>query len=364
MSQRVNPELKEDLLKYGVKDWNDCFHCGTCTATCNLTDESFAFPRKEIKYLQMGLKNKVAQSVEPWLCYYCGDCSEQCLREAEPGELMMSLRRYLMSLYDWTGISGLFYRNKLVYILSFFIVGIAIMLVAFSTKYDINEWKSTFEFGHLLEQLFVAGVAILIILPSVFRMYWFAIVKDKTIKVSFIAYITSLCELFLHSVTQKNILKCSNSTFTWFRHWIVAVSYIVMLVMVVIFDWFQFADGIGTGAIIGQIIAYLVFGLLTIFSGIMIIKRIAKKEEQYKFSELSDWFFPIWLFLLALTATLSFLTRQLGIINVAQLIFIIHIIIIAQWALLIVPFTKWAHILYRPFGIYFACLKKSSKLVK
>ena len=46
MSQRVNPELKQDLLKFGVKDWNECFHCGNCTAICPLTDDGSLFPRR------------------------------------------------------------------------------------------------------------------------------------------------------------------------------------------------------------------------------------------------------------------------------------------------------------------------------
>ena len=276
---------------------------------------------------------------------------------------MMALRRYLMSFYDWTGLSGVFYRNKLIHILSLLIVGTAIMLIALLTKYDINGWETTFKFGHKLEQILVAGVAIFIILPSVFRMYWYTIIKDKSSKVPFTAYITSFWDLIVHSVTQKNILKCGESKFVWFRHWIVAVGYISMLIMMVALDWFHFADGVDTISIIAQLIAYLVFGLLTIFSGIMIITRISRKEQLHKFSELSDWLFPIWLFLLALTATLSFLTRQLGMMHVAQIIFIIHIIIVTQWAVLIVPFTKWAHILYRPFGIYFASLKKSSQII-
>ena len=47
----------------------------------------------------------------PWLCHYCGDCSENCPRQAFPGEAMMALRRYLTAQYDWTGLSGLMYRS-------------------------------------------------------------------------------------------------------------------------------------------------------------------------------------------------------------------------------------------------------------
>ena len=64
-----------------------------------------------MRYLQMGLEEKLKGNLEPWLCYYCGECSDECPRDAEPGETMMSLRRWLTSQYDFTGISKLFYRS-------------------------------------------------------------------------------------------------------------------------------------------------------------------------------------------------------------------------------------------------------------
>jgi len=112
MSAEVNPELLLNLKKFGVADAAACFNCGNCTAVCSLSSESIPFPRKVIRYLQLGLKDKLFESPEPWLCYYCGDCSETCPRQANPGEVMMGLRRYLTSRYDWTGISRLFYTSK------------------------------------------------------------------------------------------------------------------------------------------------------------------------------------------------------------------------------------------------------------
>lgn len=359
MNKRVDPELLCKIQKFGAGDWNQCFHCGNCTAVCSLTDENFVFPRKGIRYLQMGLKSNITQSVEPWLCYYCGDCSEKCLRQAQPGELTMSVRRYLMSFYDWTGLSKLFYVSKLAHILSFLILGIAIFVITY--LYKFNDWKETFSFGHALEQYFVACVAVVILLPSVFKMYWHSIIKDKSVKVPFAAYFTKFPSFVMHFVIQNNILKCSNSFITWLRHWIAAMGYMAMLVLVVFFDWFKTADG---DNFVFHLITYLVFGLLSVFSALMILSRFIKKEQMHKYSELSDWLFPIWLFLLAFTGLIAYLLRQHGDILNAQIVYIIHIIIITQWALLIVPFTKWAHILYRPFGIYLAGLKKAARKIK
>src|SRR4030043_315063 len=112
MSTRVDPTFKQTLKEYGMGNWNECFHCGNCSAICPLTENGFLFPRKGIRAIQLGLKDKLKSYIEPWLCYYCGECSQTCPRNANPGELMMTLRRYLTSIYDWTGLSRKFYTSK------------------------------------------------------------------------------------------------------------------------------------------------------------------------------------------------------------------------------------------------------------
>ena len=94
MAVRANPRLVDDLQRYGAEDVSKCFHCGNCTAACQLSENSFLFPRRAMRALQMGLEDRLRSSLDPWLCYYCGDCSEQCPRGADPGETMMSVRRW------------------------------------------------------------------------------------------------------------------------------------------------------------------------------------------------------------------------------------------------------------------------------
>ena len=108
MATRVDPGLLDDLKAFGLSEASKCFHCSNCTVSCPLSTPENPFPRKLIRYMQLGLKDRILRSPEPWLCYYCGDCSTQCPRGAEPGETMMAARRYLTSLYDWTGFSRKF----------------------------------------------------------------------------------------------------------------------------------------------------------------------------------------------------------------------------------------------------------------
>ncbi|HZL07154.1 MAG TPA: 4Fe-4S dicluster domain-containing protein, partial [Coriobacteriia bacterium] len=111
MAIRANPKLITELEIYGAQDVSKCYHCGNCSATCPFSKEPYIFPRRSMRSLQMGLEAKLESDLEPWLCYYCGECSEQCPKEAEPGETMMSMRRWLTAKYDFSGLSGLFYRS-------------------------------------------------------------------------------------------------------------------------------------------------------------------------------------------------------------------------------------------------------------
>jgi ferredoxin len=111
MSIRVDPTFLPELHRYGAFDVNACFNCGNCTAICPLSTETESFPRRMIRYAQIGLKDPLVATRELWLCYYCGDCSDTCPREAEPGEFMAAARRYAIARYDLTGLSRLLYTS-------------------------------------------------------------------------------------------------------------------------------------------------------------------------------------------------------------------------------------------------------------
>ena len=110
MATAIHPELRKQLGRYGAGCVDDCFNCGNCTAVCPLSQGEVAFPRKMVRYVQLGLKDRLAGSIEPWLCYYCGECSATCPRDATPGETMAALRRHATASYDLTGLAGLMYQ--------------------------------------------------------------------------------------------------------------------------------------------------------------------------------------------------------------------------------------------------------------
>ncbi|MDD3779255.1 MAG: hypothetical protein PHX26_04260, partial [Proteiniphilum sp.] len=90
-------------------------------------------------------------------------------------------------------------------------------------------------------------------------------------------------------------------------------------------------------------------------------ERIKRNKALNRFSQPSDWLFVIWLLLMELTAFMVRLFIDLNILENNIWIYLIHLTVLAQWALIIVPFGKWTHFLYRSFGLYFARIKVIQK---
>lgn len=92
----VNPQFADELEHFGIDSTLECFNCGTCAAICPLIDHHF--PRKMIRYAQLGARDKILQNAqELWRCLHCGLCTQTCPRGANPGELILGLRRFALN---------------------------------------------------------------------------------------------------------------------------------------------------------------------------------------------------------------------------------------------------------------------------
>ena len=347
---RVNPEFAGELVKYGIGDFSACFNCGTCTAVCSLSTEENSFPREMIRCTTLGLEDDIKASLKPWLCYYCGECTTNCPRQASPGELMMSLRRWLTGKYDWTGLSGLLYRSLPVSILAFLLT--AVLVIAFSVYENFN-METIMHYGHYFEIFAVSSVFLLILFPNLIHMWYLTIIKPK-IKVPFKNYFKGAGDLFIHMFTQKRALGCDDNKFRWFEHFILVIGYLSLLFTTVALNWFETSN---TFVIwLGYIESILIFAVTFDF----VMSRIKKNKELSKHSQPSDWFFVIWLMLMGLSAFVVRLFIDTGLLDGNSWMYLVHLIILVQWALIIVPFGKWTHFLYRSFAMYYDKLIKLS----
>ena len=344
---RVNPEFASEITKYGAGDFKACFNCGNCTATCSLSTTDDSFPREMIRYATLGLEDEIKASLKPWQCFYCGECSAQCPRQANPGELMMSLRRWLTAKYDWTGLSGLLYKSMTLSLVAFVMVLLVVMVFAGSVNFDLEKMM---HFGHYFEMIAIGTVGVVILLPNVIRMWWFVIGKPK-IKVAIKSYFTAFGELFVHMFTQKRYLGCDDNQLRWFEHFLLVIGYLALLFTTVFLNWFS------TTNLFIIILGYLESLIIFIVTIDFVLNRVKKTKEVSKHSQPSDWFFVVGLVLLGFTGFIVRLFVDFNILGQNSWMYLFHFVILVQWAAIIVPFGKWTHFLYRSFAMYFEKLK-------
>lgn len=339
---KIDLKYGTDLKKFGAGQYNSCYNCGNCTAVCSLSTKEDSFPREMVRLTAIGAEDEIESSLKPWLCYYCGECTTYCPQTAGPGELMMSLRRWLTARYDWTGLSGLLYKSMTLTIVAMVLVLAAVVGYAAAYSFDMEK---IMHFGHLFEMYAIITVFAFIIMPNVARMWYFTTIKPGK-KVAFKTYLTGIGEFLIHMFTQKRTLGCDNSQKRWFEHFILVLGYLSLLFTTVFLDWFGSSNTFVI--VLGYVMSAIVFIVTFDFVG----ERIRKKREMSKNSQPSDWFFVIWLMLMGVTAFVVRLFIDLDMLESNKWLYLFHLMILAQWALIIVPFGKWTHFIYRSFAMY------------
>lgn len=386
MSSTVNPDLLLDLKEFGVKDAATCFNCGNCTAVCSLSTESTPFPRKTIRYLQLGLRDKLMQSPEPWLCYYCGDCSETCPRQANPGEVMMGLRRYLTSRYDWTGFSRLFYTSKIFEVLSILVVAALVGLGFYlfhgpmlTDRVALNVFapNTTIE----ILDLIMLVVLSFFLLSNAFRMSKAVMGNVSPFSgnansdgtkaeqpailifgISVQTYLKEAKEFAVQFFTQKRFDTCGTPSqrTQWFVHLLIMTGYSVVFLLVVVgIRWFQ-RDEIYAFWHPVRLLGY--YATFAILYGVTyaIIGRLKKSKSVYEHTHSTDWAFLILLWLTTFTGILIHFTRLLELPLTTYYIYVIHLMIAVPMLVIEVPFAKWTHQLYRPLVLYLMKVKANA----
>jgi quinone-modifying oxidoreductase, subunit QmoC len=367
MSTRVNPDLVDELCRYGAEDVQKCFNCGNCTAVCSLAEEHENFPRRSMRALQLGMQDKLKGSLEPWLCYYCGECSTYCPRGASPGETMMSLRRWLTSRYDFTGISRLFYLRPRVEVLAVIIValltGLGFTLFGMSTG-SIQNYTGPDAFLpasaiHIFDWC-LAAVLLAFLIPNMFRMWWFTIGRDTTgrsrsMRLSAGAYLKAVYQFPLHFFTQKRYSQCERKR-PWAVHLALMLSYVTMLVLIMFFLKYMWAGPAIDWRV--HVFGYLASAGLIFATLWAIMSRVKKMDPQHEHSHESDWIFLILLLVVALTGVLQHVLHRANADVAANVAYVVHLMAVVPMLGLEVPFSKWSHMAYRPLAMYFATLRK------
>lgn len=77
----------------GGENIMNCYLCGTCTASCPVSELDKAFsPRKIMRMSLLGMKEELLSSKEIWKCVQCHVCVAHCPQDARPADVIRVVR--------------------------------------------------------------------------------------------------------------------------------------------------------------------------------------------------------------------------------------------------------------------------------
>jgi quinone-modifying oxidoreductase, subunit QmoC len=372
MNDDCDPTLLAEVRKYGKFDVAGCFNCGSCTLSCELATDFASFPRRSTRQVLMGLRQVLNEGLDPWICHDCGDCSTVCPRQTEPREAMMTLRLYLASVYDWTGIASKINRSKRWHIGSLsFAAALFLLLVVLYHVYAVNMSLSdltstSMGLEHMFPMMtyFTLGVILFpffILMTNAFRMYRLTVHQKGTIRSPLSQWLVEIKTFMLHFFTYKKMAECPTEKGRWVKHLLLGLGCMGMLVLLVFsLRWFQ-TDQIYPVYHPQRWIGYLAAAFLIFGTVDILIGRIKKEKEIHKSSDFREWNFPILLLATAVSGIAVHIFRVLGLELATHYTYAIHMMIAVPMLVIEMPFGKWTHMIYRPLALYFQSLKERTQ---
>ena len=376
MSYRADPHFLSDLKKYGTVNIESCFNCGNCTAVCPLSTENDNFPRRMIRYAQLGMQEKLLSSKELWSCYYCGECTSTCPRQADPGEFMASARRYAIAKYDRLGLARWLYTSTMFSVSFMIVLAVALGLFIYSFHGPMpGDTLRLFEYipyeiihnfgiaaGIVVGIVAIAGIASMVarvgkgtVFPNVTGIDWMGTLW-KTLGVEVLGQnrYRRDCEAYAGDqpwYSQK-----------WFIHATMLWGFLGLFLATAL-DYLLDLLGLkptGTWVPIWYLTRLLgtLAGLLFVYgTSFAIIKRLRKADEGSKHSTPSDWAFLILLWLGGVTGfvlEIAIYLPQPHAWSYAMLL--VHLVVVGE-LLILLPFTKFAHAIFRTVALFVYAVK-------
>ena len=385
MAVTVDPTLLPEIQRYGAFDVAACFNCGNCTAVCPLTGDDATFPRRIIRYAQVGMKAELLASKELWTCYYCGECSETFPRQAEPGEFMAAARRYAIASYDKTRLARTMYlQPALGAVIAVMLAAVFAMFMYAGHGPQDGQSLALFQFipNELIHNfgiavmivVFLAGLAGLatmsrrigksegVGLRTVFggraalrrsgRALWTALGVESIGQPRYRADCEAAQEpvpfyrrrWLLHALTMWGFLGLLGATIADYVLDLVGIKATGTAVPI----WYPVRL---LGTVSG---AVLVFGVT-----MLILNRLQKASRSVRKSKSADWTLLLLLWLTGVTGFALELALYLPQAPVwGYWVFLFHVAV-AMELVLLAPFMKLAHVIYRPVALFFYALKPS-----
>jgi ferredoxin len=379
MAVRVDPGVIREMRRYGAFDIDACFNCGNCTAVCPLSEGNVSFPRRVIRYAQLGLADHMAASRELWLCHYCAECSSTCPRQAEPGQFMAAARRYATARFDPTTIARRLYRSTAFAWSALAALFVVMLVVLVATSPALPAGRATseslltfvpFEVIHWLG-VGVIVVMVLAAVATVVNMFWMmsrapvpggvGLPAGQPERFPVWAALRAVGTTIGDIARQRTYRDCETSTSAaaplpvrrWFVHFCIMWG-MIGLGLATVLDYVVKTPGSHVPIYYPIRLLGTIAGLALVYGvTVAIVQRLRRPDKYYSQTALSDWLLLGFLWLIGMGGFILEIAEYAptGALWV-DIVFLVHVAL-AMELILLLPFTKFAHIVYRPAAMWF-----------
>jgi ferredoxin len=377
VTTRVDRDLYPELQRFGATDISACFNCGVFTAICPLSVDGASFPRRMSRYAQLGMREKLLSSPELWSCYGCSECTESCPTQADPASFMAAARRYAVASDDRTHLGYPLATSRLFALA--FIVTLVGLLAAFMYSVHRSVDGSSLAFFEFIPSGFVhnLGVAVMAIMGAATLVSLFEMVrrvlrgpasapvatggrKAAARKVADAAFYAVATESLAQTRFRKD---CTDTAQTrpwylqrWFIHFATMWGFLGLLGATMLDYGLELAGLKSTGAAVPiwypvRLLGTLAGAALIYGTTVLIVRRLRKSDRSSLHSTTSDWSFLLLLWIAGMTGFVLELALYLPQAPAwGYPMFLVHVAV-AMALVLLVPFGKFAHVLYRPLAL-------------
>ncbi len=390
----VQPDL--EFIKYlkgvGGDTVKKCYQCATCSVVCPLSSDQKPFPRKEMIWSQWGMKENLMSDPDVFLCHQCGDCSEKCPRGAKPAEVLGAIRAYAYNFYAWPrGLADLASSAKGLPML-IGIPAVIIFVMWFLSGGLTDDWGANFDAGYGYQRMFghwdfhwyakniffivafmvpAAGLAAFSAFKGITNL-WKGMSAKHDLNPDFKPSAVQFVQQFLwpsvvEIISHKRFEDCTVNVDRVKGHQPVMWAFIGLFVVTC---WSLFANDI-LGLFLPQFHGPMTFWnpvkLMANVSAIALIygmwvlwtTRSGKEKESAIEGNFYDWFLIWEIMAVGITGLLAEVCRWAGLAPIGHIIYFMHLLSVMM-LFLYMPYTKFAHLVYRTFAMSFEKYRESA----
>jgi len=377
----VEPDLAfiRALGRQGGDTLKKCFQCGTCSSACALSPDAAPFPRKEMAWAVWGMKDRLINDPDVWLCHQCNDCSTRCPRGARPGDVLAAIRQESVAQHAVPGFLGRWVNEPSCIPL---LLGIPTALLTLALCFSLSSLRDSLEnllgissvagegivysYSHMFPHWLLNGfflffsVLVLVGLVASVGRFWKAMKARAAqagpitpVKGLFPSILAALASVFTHD----KFASCEKTHLRFYSHLCVFFGFLGLCLVTMwvitssvnplirddfvypfrfLSPWKLLANAGGAALLAG--------------CALMIFDRLRDSEKSGAYA---DWAL---IATLAIVTATGFVTEALHYVRLEphrHVAYFIHLVFVFA-LLMYLPYSKLAHVVYRTTAIVFA----------